>query len=220
MNWNEHLKNTYQTTDLPLKDAMKLASKTYHKKSGGTVKKKKQPKKQPKKQSKKVHFDDVDGSGLYQDVMNGINRLIGSKAEPLQDGEYHLPDQNYSGPGTILEEKLRKGVKPLNKTDKASMDHDIAYNVAMTQFKDNPMERAKAIRRADEYVVKQYDQSGELLGKVSKIGIKTKMAFEDAFGPIAKSVEKEYYGSRTGLGMSVKPTGEAHKLIVQTLHAK
>lgn len=218
MNWNEHLKNIYQTTDLPLKEAMLLASKTYHKKSGGTVKKKK--KQQPKKQTpklKQVHFQ---GDGIYQDVINGINRLIGSKAEPLQDGEYHLPDQNYSGPGTKLEEKLNKGVKPLNKTDQASMNHDIAYNVAMTQFKDNPMERAKAIRRADEYVVKQYDQSGELLGKVSKIGIKTKMAFEDALGPIAKSVEKEYYGSRTGLGMSVKPTGEAHKLIVQTLHAK
>ena len=204
--WNEHLRHVYETTNLPLKDAMKVASKSYRKK-GGTIKR--------RKPNKKVHFE---GEGIYQDVINGVNKMFDANVEPLQDGEYHPPFANFMGPGTKLHEKLKKGIKPINKADAASMEHDIAYDIAMTQYKDDPIERAKAIRRADEYVIKQYDQSGELLGEVGKIGIKAKMAFEDTMPFIAKKAEKEYYGSRTGKGVIVKPTGEAHKLIVQTLH--
>jgi len=43
--------------------------------------------------------------------------------------EMHLPGgYQYAGPGTNLELKLEKGVKPKNKLDEAAMFHDIAYS--------------------------------------------------------------------------------------------
>ena len=43
--------------------------------------------------------------------------------------EAHLPGgYQYAGPGTHLDLKLEKGVKPKNKLDEAAMFHDIAYS--------------------------------------------------------------------------------------------
>ena len=56
------------------------------------------------------------GSGLVNSIINKL---------PL---ECHLPGgYQYAGPGTYLDLKLEKGVKPKNKLDEAAMWHDKAY---------------------------------------------------------------------------------------------
>jgi len=59
----------------------------------------------------------VSGKGLVNSLINNL---------PF---EMHLPGgYQYAGPGTNLELKLEKGVKPKNKLDEAAMFHDIAYS--------------------------------------------------------------------------------------------
>lgn len=42
--------------------------------------------------------------------------------------ELHVPGYNYLGPGTNLDLRLEKGVKPANKLDELALQHDIAYS--------------------------------------------------------------------------------------------
>ena len=63
----------------------------------------------------------VSGKGLVNDLLN-------SGKLP----ELHLPNHNYTGPGTKLRERLLKGDVPINKLDKASQFHDMSYEI----FKD------------------------------------------------------------------------------------
>jgi hypothetical protein len=59
----------------------------------------------------------VKGKGLVDSFINNL---------PF---ELHLPGgYQYAGPGTNLELRLEKGIKPKNKLDEAAMFHDIAYN--------------------------------------------------------------------------------------------
>lgn len=83
-----------------------------------------------------------EGKGL-------VNSLI--DALPF---ELHLPGgYQYAGPGTNLDLKLEKGVKPKNKLDEAAMYHDIAYSksknlddrhVADKKLEDDAWARVKA----------------------------------------------------------------------------
>jgi len=58
----------------------------------------------------------ISGKGLVNSLINNL---------PF---EIHLPGgYQYAGPGTNLELKLEKGVKPKNKLDEAAMFHDLAY---------------------------------------------------------------------------------------------
>ncbi len=41
--------------------------------------------------------------------------------------EYHFPGQEFTGPGTRVITKIINGVQPVNKTDFATMLHDIQY---------------------------------------------------------------------------------------------
>lgn len=57
------------------------------------------------------------GSGLLNNLINNL---------PF---EAHLPGgYQYAGPGTRLDLKLERNVKPKNKLDEAAMHHDIAYS--------------------------------------------------------------------------------------------
>lgn len=42
--------------------------------------------------------------------------------------ELHIPKYNFCGPGTKLEERLKKNQKGINPLDEACKEHDIAYN--------------------------------------------------------------------------------------------
>jgi len=181
-------------SDLPLKDAMKLASRTFHK----------------PKQSRK-------GKGVYQDVINLTNRMIGSKAKKLTNSEYHLPDSNYSGPGTDLKNKVDSNVPCLNQTDCCSRKHDIDYNEAMKI--SDPRERARHIRFADEVVKDCYGQiKGEpFLSTAAKAGIQIKNTFENTIPSLAKRTEGMYYGSKDGNGLM---EGEAKRAIFNSIYKK
>ena len=58
----------------------------------------------------------VSGKGLVDSVINKL---------PF---EMHLPGYQYAGPGTHLDLRLAKKIKPKNKLDEAAMYHDIAYS--------------------------------------------------------------------------------------------
>lgn len=130
------------------------------------------PKRKPKKKTTK-------GGGLYDKTMN---LLTGSD---LQPGERHPPMRtkwgfkpgNYVGPGTHVLEKTKKGVKPINFTDKNANAHDIRYSLA----KDR-----KDVRNADKKMVEVSnrglkDKSDYKFNlRQTKYGILAKMKLEDA----------------------------------------
>ncbi len=155
------------------------------------------------------------GKGVYQDVVNATNRLIGSKAPKLLDGNYGLVNQVYTGPGTPIDQYIKEGIKPINKTDECSMHHDVDYTNAMN-IKD-PKERAKMIRFADEKVKDCYSSIKDepFYSTVAKTGITIKNAFEDAIPSIAKKYEKNYYGSVTGGDLL---QGNAKKILHKSLY--
>lgn len=59
--------------------------------------------------------------------MKGGSGIINSLIDHLPF-ELHLPGYQYCGPGTKLQERIRKGNRGVNKLDEACMYHDIAYN--------------------------------------------------------------------------------------------
>jgi len=65
---------------------------------------------------KKLLPTPVLGKGLVNSLINNM---------PF---EMHLPGYNYAGPGTNLDLRLAKNIKPKNKLDEAAMHHDIAYS--------------------------------------------------------------------------------------------
>lgn len=44
--------------------------------------------------------------------------------------EAHLPSYNFCGPGTKLQERLKRGDRGINQLDEACRDHDIAYSTS------------------------------------------------------------------------------------------
>ena len=189
--WRNHLKRYYETHNVSLKEAMIEAKKTYTKKNG---------------------------KGVYQDVVNVINKVAGSNARPLKDGEYHLPLSNYTGPGTNLDYNLKHHIEPANKTDSCSMKHDIQYNEIMNTYKDNPKERSKQIRFADEAVKDCYKKVDDepILSNLAYAGIQLKNTFEDIMPSfVAKKVQGNYYGSKKG--SNIRAIGDAKKIMFNSI---
>lgn len=85
----------------------------------------------PKRKTKRVKKP-TKGTGLYDTV---VNKLTGSK---LRDGEKHailytkdgFKAASFMGPRTSIVERLKKNVKPITKSDKTAMAHDIRYTLA------------------------------------------------------------------------------------------
>jgi len=118
----------------------------------------------------------LKGDGRYQDIVNKIS----SNPEKLKDGEYHalfynpkskfkIEHANYSGPGTDVVNKLKRGVKGVNMVDNVAKLHDINYSLAQS---------LKDIKTADERMVKKLDEIQRLKQEKkinilpSKLGIK------------------------------------------------
>lgn len=74
--------------------------------------------------------------------------------------EIHLPGYNYCGPGTKLQERLRRGDKGVNPLDKSCMEHDIAYS----KFSDSKS-RSEADRILQEQAWKRVTASDAALGE-------------------------------------------------------
>ena len=83
---------------------------------------------------KTFDVEDQHGDGFIGDMFRGA-RNLGRKAacpketRPLFAGENHAPCANFSGPGTNVEARLRRGDKPSGPIDHAAMRHDISYKI-------------------------------------------------------------------------------------------
>ena len=80
-----------------------------------------------------------DGRGIIDKIANA---LLSTKENKLLDGEKHqmikLPDGRiapavFSGPGTQLETRIRRGDKPLSYVDKTAQAHDLRYQLATSE---------------------------------------------------------------------------------------
>ena len=123
------------------------------------------------------------------------NMVLSNKHNRLMPGERHqiiyLPDGTYnparfSGPGTQLETRLRRGDKPLSYVDTVAEAHDLRYGLAQTEAD---------VRTADNKMVQLIAQ-GRRSGKDSNFNlnqadlIKAKILLEDKLG-----VPKSWFAS-------------------------
>ena len=123
------------------------------------------------------------------------NMVLSNKHNRLMPGEKHqiiyLPDGTYSparfsGPGTQLETRLRRGDKPLSYVDTVAEAHDLRYGLAQTEAD---------VRTADNKMVQLIAQ-GRRSGKDSNFNlnqadlIKAKILLEDKLG-----VPKSWFAS-------------------------
>src|SRR3954452_11766516 len=56
-------------------------------------------------------------------------------------GEIHFPGSNYLGPGTKFKERIKQGVKPVDRVDEAAMHHDLAYHIHKDKDKRHEADR-------------------------------------------------------------------------------
>ena len=123
------------------------------------------------------------------------NMVLSNKHNRLMPGERHqiiyLPDGTYnparfSGPGTQLETRIKRGDKPLSYVDKVAQTHDLRYALAQTEAD---------VRTADNKMVQLIAQ-GRRSGKDSNFNlnqadlIKAKILLEDKLG-----VPKSWFAS-------------------------
>ena len=93
-------------------------------------------------------------------IIDGIqNMVLSTKLNKALPGERHqiiqLPDRSwnpavYSGPGTNLETRIRRGDRPLSYVDKTAQAHDLRYALARTD---------QDVRDADNRMVQQLNKA-------------------------------------------------------------
>ena len=124
-----------------------------------------------------------ENRGLAFQTVSNAQRFV-SKArgvEPvryLKRGEIHLPNHNFTGPGTRIDLKEVRNFPPYNNIDACSRTHDLQYQEAFKM----PIgkERAKKIRDADVEAVSCYSQHPNEAGyNLAKAGINAKMGLEE-----------------------------------------
>lgn len=141
---------------------------------------------------KKQTKQNQKGEGLYDKIANSV---FGAR---LFDGEIHAPIYtkdgwkfgSYIGPGTEIMDRIRKGVKPVSKSDKVAQAHDLRYLAAKT-----PAD----VRAADLRMIEKLN-SLQAEGKeykfnvlMGKLPIKLKMWAEDE-GIIKKGSFADFKG--------------------------
>lgn len=69
---------------------------------------------------------------------------------PLDKKEKHFPGYNYAGPGTNVNVRLQRKVKPVNPIDRACLKHDLVTEPRGPYYgKDDP----KKMRAADRKLI-------------------------------------------------------------------
>lgn len=71
-------------------------------------------------------------------------RFPGEKHIPLRTGPLKFEMAEYAGPGTNLQKRLEKGIKPKTQADKSALAHDIRYELAKTP---------DDVRKADDLLI-------------------------------------------------------------------
>lgn len=116
---------------------------------------------------------------LYQKMVNKyIDKLDPDhiKSRPLHKGEFHIPLHNFSGPGTRMDLKEVRDMKPYNNIDACSKIHDEEYE----SIKELPLsQRPTAVIESDKKAVECYDKFPSEYGHdLAKTAIKGKITLE------------------------------------------
>lgn len=114
-------------------------------------------------------------------------------------GEFHFPGHNFTGPGTNLEERLRRGDKPVDPTDEASLQHDKDYVQIRKDLgarKINKKQALRRVRKADVRMLKKmfkdrgrsamHSPQAVLSNTAATLAISGKVALEAIGVPITK----------------------------------
>lgn len=94
--------------------------------------------------------------------------------------EIHLPTYNFCGPGTKLEQRLKRGDKGVNKLDTACKIHDIAYSQSK-KLQDRHRADSALISAANQRLFAKDSTLGERLAAAtvsSIIGVKKNSEWE------------------------------------------
>lgn len=102
-----------------------------------------------------------------------------TKVRPLYNGEYHLLNANFEGPGTRIDLKKVREFPPYNNVDAQAKKHDLAYYKA--SFLPTYEERSEAVREADKQFLKDIEpyKNEEPYYTAGKKGIEGKIRFEN-----------------------------------------
>lgn len=99
----------------------------------------------------RLSVDDVNGETIketnpVEDYLNSSQIFSNYQPQPLDNSiggkERHIPGYNFCGPGTQVEERLKRGDHGINELDNACRFHDVEYMIA----NDNK----KALMESDE----------------------------------------------------------------------
>jgi len=117
----------------------------------------------------------------------------------LKQGEIHVPNHNFTGPGTRIDLPEVRNHAPYNNIDACSKVHDIEFNEIFKM--PNGPEREQMIRNADIKAVECYRRYADEAGySLAKNGINSKMALEDLSPSVFNVVMGEAYrGAQRGL---------------------
>ena len=118
----------------------------------------------------------------------------------LEKGEIHLPNHNFTGPGTKIEDPAVRNHAPYNDIDACSKVHDIEFN-RLFKLPLGSKERAEGIRKADRAALACYAQhKGQEGFRLAYGGINGKILLEDLDANLFdKLMGKEYRGAAAGL---------------------
>ncbi len=112
----------------------------------------------------------------FQAIANTV-RKINPLSRPLELGEFHFFDHNYTGPGTRID--LFPNAPTVNNIDNVSRIHDLEYGLAKND--PDPVSRAKKIQAADAKAIVGYNKYPNESGyKAAVAGIAGKFGAEQA----------------------------------------
>lgn len=137
----------------------------------------------PRKNIKKM-VSILEGKGFIDSL---ANKLLSTKENKLLAGEKHqmikmsdgrIAPAVFSGPGTQLETRIKRGDKPLSYVDKTAQAHDIRYQLATSEAD---------VKKADADMIKSLEKAKkEGLDNMFNIRqaelIKAKYLLQDKFG--------------------------------------
>jgi hypothetical protein len=120
----------------------------------------------------------MKGEGIYDWL---ARNLFGSD---MQKGEVHAPQYtkhgfkfgNYIGPGTDVYNNIKKGKKPVSKSDKVAQAHDLRYDRATTVSHVRAADK-KMVKKLKELIKNKKDYKFNLY--MAKLPMQAKMKLED-----------------------------------------
>jgi len=122
----------------------------------------------------------------FKTIMNKYRKShCHGRARPLKYGELHYGCHNFTGPNTRVDLEEVRNFKPFNNIDACAREHDLSY---MRASELTPLEKVKAIRRADKKFIECIKKFPKEDGYIpAKLGINSKMKVEDVLRYILKN---------------------------------